>query len=240
MKILVEPERLGRLLNSSLKFGSKSGLDSTVAEFAPEGVKISDLSLEVVALKAEYNKSYFIEYKVEKEEKIPLTQTLLERLNQGFKDEKVSFEVDGNKLILKGIRESYEEPLLDKEKSAFPIKMIETEVGYLPEKFTAITQILIPVEELKTLPSAEKYHFSTTPEEQKVSIEDAGKYTKKLKPKRKIISGDLEISFDGTYLKSTIDNIVGDVWISLSPKSVILSQKTKDYQLAYLIAPIEE
>lgn len=241
MKILIEPERLRKLLACSLKYGNNKGLESVVAVFGSKGVEISDLSLEVVALKSEYNKSYFLEYEVQGEEKIPLTQTLLEVLNHGFKEEKIHLETKEGKLVLTGSRETYEEPLLDKEKSAFPISLVSTEMGFVPEKkFTPVTQILTKVEELKELPIADKYHFTTTPEEQRVTIEDTGKYTKKLKPDRTNISGELKVDFDGEYLKCTIDNLSGAVWLSLAPNSMVISQKTKDYALTYLISPIGE
>ncbi len=241
MKISTKTEKLRKLLSYSLKFGNKKGLDSAVAEFGPEGVKVNDISLEAAALKSEYKKSYFTEYDVEGEEDVPLTQSLLEKLTQGFKDEEVRLETRENKLVLTGSREVYEEPLLDKEKKELPISLIPTDMGFVPEKgFELITQILIDIDELKALPTADKYHFATTQEKQFVSLEDAGKYTKELKADKKHISGDLEVNFDGEYLKSTIDNLSGATWISLAANVIVISQMAEDYVLTYLLSPIGE
>lgn len=241
MKISADTEKLRKLLSYSLKFGNKKGLDSVVAEFGPDGVKVDDISLEAVALKSKYKKSYFTEYDVEGEENVPLTQSLLEKLNQGFRDEEVRFETRENKIVLSGSREVYEEPLLDKEKKELPISLIPTDTGFVPEKgFELTTQILIDVDELKSLPTADKYHFTTTPEKQFVSLEDAGKYTKELKPYTKNFSRELEVSFDGEYLKSTIDKLSGMAWVSLAPNVIVISQMAEDYALTYLISPIGE
>lgn len=241
IRILIEPEKLRKLLNHSLKWGNKKGLESVVAEFGPKGVEISDMSLEVAALKSGYGRSYFLKYDAKDEENIPLTRTLLEKLNQGFKDEKVGLETRENKLVLRGSRETYEEPLLDREKSAFPISLTHTDMGFIPEKgFELVTQILIDIDELKVLPTADKYHFVTAPGEQSVTTEDAGKYTKRLKPDKEKSSRELGVSFDGEFLKSTIDNLSGAVWISLASNVIVISQMAEDYALTYLISPIGE
>ena|GEM_PF-4525194 len=238
MRLVVEPERLKNLLSSVLKYGSTKGVESTTASFSPERIDFADLSLEVVAVRASFDKKYFLEYQAE-QESFPLTQTLLNALSHGFKDEKITLEKDGNKLILKGGSETYTEPLSETGRADFPIKMTETDSGFLPENMDPAVSVMVSADELKGLPSADKYRFQSDGKTLKVIVQNTGEYTKNLKTKGGLLK-DLTVSFDGEYFRNTVNNLSGDIGLMLSQKALVLTKKAKDHQLTYMIAPLSE
>lgn len=237
MKIVIEPTRLNRLLSTVLIYRGKPLLDSIVGEFKPNGVAFRDMKLEVAAVHAIYSPYYFMEYEAGNEE-IPLTASLLNRLGWGFKDEKVTLMTSENHLVLKGSKETYNEPLLDVEKGEFVLKLKSSEYGFISVKEPAV-RVLLTAEAL-SLPSAEKYRLDCNGEELRVTIEDVGRYTKTFKLSKKPILTELAVSFDGAYFQQMVGNLTGEVWLSLTEGGVVFSQKTKDFALSYLLSSLEE
>jgi len=240
LKIVIEPNRLNKLLSTVLIYKTKPLLDAIVGEFTPKGVAFRDMRLEVAAVYVVYPSKYFIEYDVKQNEEIPLTNSLRERLGWGFKDEKITLMTNEGRLVLQSSKESYSEPLTEVEKSDFPIEMQNTEFGYVPTKEPKI-RALLPVDEL-ALPSAEKYKFECTgePKTLRVTIEDVGKYTKTIQLSKAPIMNEVEATFDGTYFQQIISNITGEVWVSMTEGAMVFSQKTNDFTLTYMLSSIEE
>jgi len=238
MKILIEPERLKRLLNAVLIYKGKPLLENVMGEFKTGGLQVKDCSLDVVAVEGMFAKKFFLEYEAD-DENVPLTKTLLEPLNTGFKDEKVEVFTDQNHIIIKGKTETYNEPLIDREVGTIPFTMVMSELGRVPEKLNAKVQVSLKAEDLN-LPTAEKLTFTCDGESLKVSIKNIGEYIKTLKPTRKNVMEELKVSFDGAYFGAVVSNLDGEVWLSMNEGAVVFSQKTKDYTLTYMLSSIEE
>lgn len=238
MRIVIEPNRLDRLLSTVLIYKAKPLLDSIVGMFSPKGVAFRDMKLEVAAVHAVYSPKYFIEYEVTEGEDVPLTDSLRNRLGWGFKDEKVTLMTSEGHLVLQGLKETYNEPLLDVEKGEFTLKLKNSEFGFVTEKEPAV-RVLLPSEALN-LPTAEKYRFDCDGEKLKVTIKDVGEYTRTFKPSKAPLMNELNVSFDGTYFAQLASNISGEVWLSLSEGGSVFSQKTKDFALTYLLSSLEE
>lgn len=247
MKVLIEPTRFKRLLETILIYKQKPLLESAVGEFKEKGLIVKNSSLDVVAVQAMFTKKYFLEYEAT-EENFPLTKTLLDPLNTGFKDEKINVFTEEGSIVIKGKTETYKEPLTEGEVGEIPFKMVNTEMGVIPEKLNPenpqvkgeLIQVLLKGEDLQSIPTAEKFAFSCDGEKLTVTITNVGEYTKTFNPTKKESMGKMQVSFDGAYFANVVNNLEGDVWMSITEGAVVFSQKTKDLSLTYLLSSLEE
>lgn len=238
MKLVIEPERLKKLLNQCLIHKSKSLLEVSVAEFSEKGMRVRDVSLDVLSINAAYSPKYFIEYKVPKKEDVPLTDSLLEALGWGFGDDEVKVITDKNDIIIQGKIDKYKETLQDLVKSEFPIEMGNTDIGIMPKKIDAQVQVQLPAEEL-SLPSAERYSLKTEDNKLVGRVEDTGEFTKKFKISKKKKFEEISVEVEGEFFEAIVSNLYGNVWITISPDVVVFSQKEKDYLLTYMLSTLE-
>lgn len=237
MRLVLEPSRLDKLLSTVLIYKGKPLLDSVVGEFTPKGVVFRDMKLEVAAVYAIYSPKYFMEYEAAENEEVPLTDSLRNRLGWGFKDEKVTLMTSEGQLVLKGSKETYNEPLLEVEKGEFALKLENSDFGFVPAKEPPV-RVLLTAESLN-LPTAEKYRFDCDGKELKVTIKDVGEFTRTFSPSKAPALGNLTVSFDGAYFQQIAGNVAGEVWLSLTEGAAVFSQKTKDFCLTYLLSSLE-
>jgi len=217
-----------------------------MGEFKPKGLLVKDNSLDVVALQAMFSSKFFLEYEAP-EENVPLTHTLLDPLNKGFKDEKIQVFTDENSIVMKGATETYNEPLVEAEVGSLPFKLAMTSIGAVPEKLNPenpqiegeFIQVLMKADDLM-LPTAERLDFSCDGEKLTVAIKNVGEYTKTFKPMKKDSLGKLDVAFDGDYYEAIVGNLSGEVWVSISEGAIVFSQKTKDMTLTYILSSLEE
>lgn len=253
MRILLEPERLKRLLSSVLLHtsGDKFLLKGVMGNFSEKGLQIKDSSLDIVAIQALYTKKFFLEFSVEGEkEDIPIPNSLFEPLKLGFNEEKMEFFNDQNQLILKTKLEDYNEPISEQEQGTMPFKMMMTELGIIPEKMNPenpqvggpMIQIQLKAEELSRLPPADEYKFVCKDKKLSVTVpvKELGKYTKVFKPTKIGAIEDMEVAFDGSYFGAIANNISGEVWLSIINDAMVVSQKTKDCCITYLLSSQSE
>lgn len=238
MKIVVEPERFRKLLKQCLVHKTKSLLEVCVPEFSEKGVMLKDITLDVLAVNAVYSPKYFIEYKAEKKEDVPLTNTLLDGLGYGFSDDEINVFTEKNDIIIKGSTDKYKEALQDITKSDFSIEMVSSDIGILPKKIDTKVQVQIPVEELN-LPSAERYAFLTEGKDLIGRVEDTGEFTKKFKISKRKKFEEVSIAVEGEFYEAIISNLSGNVWITIAPDVVVFSQKEKDYFLTYTLSTLD-
>jgi len=238
LKILIEPSRFRDFLSSLLIYKSKPLIESVIANFMDKGVAVKDITLQTAAVCAVYTKKYFLEYEGNGET-VVLTNTLLDGLKRGFKDEKITIETTDTEIIIRGSEETYSEQLTEKEPEEFPIEVTNTPKGILPKDFKSIVQVLIPADAL-SLPSAEKYVIRCDGKAIYVDVEDIGKYTKKLKIAKKETLGEVEVLVDGGFLQNMVSNLSGEIWLSLNNDVIIFSKKSKDHMLTYLLSTMEE
>ena len=254
MRILLEPERLKRLLSNTLLHtsGDKFLLKGVMGNFSEKGLLIKDSSLEIVAIQALYTKKFFLEFGVEGEENVPIPSSLFEPLKIGFKEEKMEFFNDKSKLFFKTKLEDYDEPIPEQEQGTMPFKMLMTELGIIPEKLNPenpqvegkgpMIQIQLKAEELSGLPPADEYKFVCKDKKLSVTVpvKELGKYTKVFKPTKIEAIEDMEVSFDGSYFGAIANNIAGEVWVSIIEDAMVVSQKTKDCCITYLLSSQSE
>lgn len=235
MKLKIEPDRLRQLLNTVL---IENELDAIVGEFTEKGVLFRDMSLQVVAVHALYTPDYFLDYESEKEE-IPLPRTILNHLGWGFKDKKLTLYTEDSKLVIKGKKELYREPIIDMDRKKFKITIEEREHGWVPKGNPPFLAIF-SAEDLK-LPKADRYAFKCENGELTVSIDDEiGLYTKDLTPKKVESSGDVEASFDGKHLPAILGILSGEIWCGLDEGALVLSQNAKNHAVTLLLTSLEE
>jgi hypothetical protein len=237
--LVVEPERLNKLLSTVLMKRGKPLLDSAVGEFTPKGVLFREIKADAILVYAIYTPQYFLEYE-SGEEKVPLTATLLERLKWGFKDDKISLRTEGGSLVLQGSRETYREPLIDLgERAPFPYKFKNSEYGFVPENLEPLVAVLLPEGELD-LPSADRYTFKCDGKKLSVVIEEVGTFERVLRPSRVAVMKEASISFDGDYLQTVLNNVSGEAWLLLTEGGLVLCQRFKDHAVTYALARLLE
>ncbi|MBU2613809.1 hypothetical protein KJ925_05155 [Patescibacteria group bacterium] len=239
MKIVVEPERFKKFLGAGLMSKTGTLIDTITAKFNEGGVLIKDAGLQIAAVYGVFSKEYFLEYKSE-EENVPLTATLLEQLNKGFKSEKISVVTEDGNIKIKGGQEKYEEPLLNAEEGKFPVEMKSEEIGLVPVNLKKPNAVVLLEKGSLDLQTAEQYLFESNGKDITVTIEGVGKYTKSIKPRKSTAFDELRVKLDGEYFSHIANNLSEDVWVSIMENAIVFSEKTKDYQLTYLLATIEE
>lgn len=246
MQIQIEPVRLREILSTALIAKGKPLLESVVAEFTPSHVSFKDVSLQEIAVYAVYLKKHFSRFEAETED-VPVSKFLLERLGWGFKkDEQIDFSSDGDFVVLTGKSEEeiYRERVPDLEKREFPIPMQSTPRGIIrkdsipvEEKLMAMVQL--PVSAL-SFPTADKYLFTSDGKSLRLTIEDEiGEYSKALKPSKVAKLSEFSIFFDAELWGYIVGNMSGEVWLGIHPDMAILSQRTEDSAITYMLSSRE-
>lgn len=238
MKAIVEPNRFQRLLENVLVYHAKPELDAHVGVFSTKGIIFRDISLEALAINAVFSSEYFLEFEAEKDEQIPFSKSLLDTMKTSFKnDEKIEVRTEKDKIYLQGKLERYEEPLIEAEPSEFPIDfMTHKTMGLLPKDLDPVVQILVKSDILSGLPKSDTLLFTCDGKQLSVVVEDVGKFTKVITPSKKKVLGDIEMSFGSEYFNKIINQFTGDVWLTLRQDAMILSQRSKDYMLTYMLS----
>ena len=241
IRMRLTTERAKRFIASSLIIkNNKPVIDKVVAKVTPKGIIVADLSLASLGVYALFPKTYFIEYAVDETVLFPLTVTLHKAL-KSFKIDAVEIVIsDGTVRIIGGNKE-YSEGLELAEEPVFSIKMIKTDLGLIPEKAENSPVILkIVASDLAELPKADFYRFISDGNSLIVEVENVGKFSVKLNPIAKIKLEKLKVRFDGDALMRMIANMKGEITLILSESAMVLSERTKDFMITYLMSAIAE
>lgn len=237
MRLVIEPHRLKNFLSAALIHKGKAKLSSILMEFGDKGVKFNDVSLADIAVMGAYGKRFFLEYESGKED-VPVTSTLLDGINRGFGEEKMTLLTDEGMIVAKGSRETYSESLLDKPKVEFPLKVKVDDTGYTLEKMEPVVKVLLPATEL-SFGTSNKYLFKCDGKDLTVTIEDVGEYVKRLRITKSKVMEELSVEFNDEYYSSVVGNLTGDVWLSMSEEGALFSHREGNYMLSYSIGSLE-
>jgi len=235
MEISIEPERFAKLLKNAL---ITNLLDNTVIEFREKGIRFQDVSLGTAFVVGIFSEKYFLRYEA-KNENVPVASSLLSALGHGFKDKKITVRTEGDSIIMEGSVDHYKEPMLDIEKTEFPIELVVSEYGVIPKKREPEVLVKLPTNALN-LPPASQYNFVSDGESLKAVITDIGTYTRTLKPEKTVKMNKLDVKFSQKYYEAIMANFDKSVWLALYTDAMVVSKREKDWMLTYSVGVTEE
>ena len=237
MKIRIEPNLLSQMLKQILMYESSPLLDQVVVEAHENGLVAKDISLGAIGLYNIYTKKFFLEYEGN-DELVVITPSMVKALGW-FKDEQITLETGGDKIVLIGSSDIYQEDLREANEVVIPFELSDTEAGLIPAKHSKKLQLLVDANELK-LPSSEEYKIKYDGKLKIFVKTDAGEYTKTIPVKKEISTENLEILIDGKFFKHITANLDGEVWLTADENSFLITQKGKNKSLPYMMGVREE
>lgn len=246
-------------------YNSSVGIQRVAAIFSPNGVHIHDFSLGITGLDIRLAPSYFKTYEVDKETPVLLTETLFSKISKFFNtSEMVDIdigEIDGEeKIVVRGVNENYEEPLLAVPKQEM-LKFIQSDIGYLPEvcfdekkNFSEKVNFvgLLQVSELQKFPETELYAISTTEKGIVLgTLRDTGTYTRLagIKDKKKFDQVTIHVLSDYFNRMSKNFAVDSDIWLIIGhfspetnsgPDSIMFTQYTPEISSTMLLTTSNE
>jgi len=192
---------------------------------------------QTMAVLARYNKSYFTEYNASGEGELKLPATIDKILKKYFKElDNIEVVVHETNLVLKGKDEVYEGPLMQIDLPVINIEYQEREYGFVPNlKIHGIYGI--DSEEWSIKADEIKIHYGDTLK-LTVTLEEGGKYTRTVKVlDKREISASGTVVVDGKMLNTVIDLFSGPLYLIITEGPIVLTQKTADYVISYVLAP---
>jgi hypothetical protein len=247
MKITIEPKKFLKLLRFGL-IGSRSPLQSQVmVEFNDEGVLIRGFAKDgYIAFHGSFTSKWFIGCKAE-DDGLVFKTALLKVVEERFNNEKsIEISTDKEMLWIRSSKKEYCEPLIRQSPKDFPINMVETEQGILPENCHPILQIHLEKDELD---HNNKSQYTSTDvlwqifslkkkEVVMTTLYDSNRaFMKTLEiinnEENKI--GDIDVAFQEGILQPCLESFDGRLWLLMDDDVAILSEKEDDYSLTYMI-----
>jgi len=196
----------------------------------------------IFAVITKINKTFFTEYHVDDEGEVKISTSLYKVIDKYFKEvENIEFSITDTRLTLKGKDEIYETSLLQIELPTIEAEIEEKEFGFLPKLESEIKGIYgIDAEDWSVKADLLKIYYGNTLK-LSVTLEEGGTYTRATKIlDKKEICGEGVITIDGKVFKNIIDLFSGPLYMVITSGPIILSQKTSDYTITYVIAPRAE
>lgn len=242
MRLVLEPERWKKLVKAALIYKSSSLISNPVAECTEKGIKIADMSEGSVAVFLLFPVRYFLEYQIEtgKTEFLPITEALMNCLSLGFKSEKITVEIGNEEITITDGRDEYRVKKLEKTPEPFtiPIEIGEFGVSVKTSEKTGevLARVLVDDSELD-LAKSDLYEFLSDGKSLWVVMNlEEGSFKRKLEVKKTDVLKSLDVYLDGEYYQHIIENLEGEVWVTLTPNVAVFSKTSKDYAFAYILA----
>jgi hypothetical protein len=245
MEIIVEPNRFRQILNTGLIGGS---IESTTGYFRQDGLYLEDNSLQTVGVKTFFPVHYFINYKIDgEEEQIALTKTMLEpfKFNEAFEKEQLKVTTKNGKVYYQTVvkeeqeEEIWKDDLGTPNEAKFKFQIPMTEKGFIPTGKPELVQVLLRISQLK-IHIADRYKFICDGQKIKVEVTEPGVYSRELKLSKQPKLSELTLAVPGETLETIVGLLTGEVWLTFFKSALIISQKTKEGTLTYLLSPFSE
>jgi len=196
-------------------------------------------SSNVVAVLAKFNKTYFTEYSATDSGEVKISSNISTIVNKYFKEvDNIELVVTDDKVELHSKNEDYEGLLLNIDLPDFEVEYSETDYGYLPSIQGGVKGIYgIDSDEWRVKADDIKIYYGNTLK-LSITLEEGGTYTRtaKILDKRDV-KGSGVVVLDGKLFKNVIDLFSGPLYLIITEGPVILTQKTVDYTVSYIMAP---
>lgn len=243
MDIEIEPARFQKMLANVLLHKQGAALDANIASFTTKGVVFKDISLGVVIINAVYSKDYFFKYGFETSEKVPFSKTLLEEMKHGFRDEKMRAFTEGDKIVIQGKIDRYEENLPDIK----PVEVeaeyrIDRKVGIVPKNPKVLAQIQTDADIIKSVARSEAVTFKCDSNKIIAFVEGVGVFSKEIVPSDKTDElTEFDMAFSAKLLGDMAAQFSDKIWLTFTLNEegntgVTFSQRGKDFLLSYSLS----
>ena len=120
--------------------------------------------------------------------------------------------------------------------------MTHKTMGLLPKDLDPVVQILVKSDILIGLPKVDSLLFTCDGKQLSIIAEDVGRFRRVITPSRtKVLRemlGDTELSFGSEYFNRIVNQFTpkSEVWLTLRQDAMILSQRSKDRMLTYMLS----
>jgi DNA polymerase III sliding clamp (beta) subunit (PCNA family) len=240
IKFVVSKSKLKKLLEFS---SINKELDTIWWKYDSNGIaQIQVDSAFTIMVLSKINKSYFTEYTADGEGEIKIPTYIYDVVDKYFKEvTSIEFSVEGNNLYLKSKNENYKSSLLSVELPKPDIKIEEKDYGLIPTLKAKVNGVYgIDSEEWSIKSDKVKIEYGETLK-LTVELEGGSSYTRYTKIFDKHdITGSGDVLLNGEMFKNIVDLFEGPLYIIFTEGPVILSQKTSEYSISYVLAPLTE
>jgi hypothetical protein len=239
MKLVLESDRMRKFISQLvIARANKALLEKMPLAMTVEGVMAKDMSLNVVGMAGVWSKSFFLEYDPKDANTFVVAASLLDGLKKGFNDKQLSLTIEDGSVWIKGSSEKYDEELSTGEPPAKFVQITnDPKKGLIPTKMTPTVAVLIDAESL-SMPDSENYALKCAGDAIEIVCnpkDTKGNYTKSVPIKLKEKIEDLNVSYAGNFFQSIASNLEGEVWLHLDKNVMVLSKKSKDHSLTYIL-----
>jgi len=245
----VKTDKFRSILSTALLHKSDSLLESVHATFNSLGMKIKDISLEVVAVVIDTSTNFFQTYDVKEETHVLLTNSLFSILDKRFKNiETINITIDDSKIYIKSVPTEtrkqgpeYDEDLLSVHSTDFPIEIIKTDYGLLPVSAIDKSKIIIevPVSDFLNMPDARIYTLIAKDNKSKLHSKDVGNFYSPLTPKSITKCDDLTVSFSSNYFDRLTSNLSGNINFLVGEGACNLTQNSDELRVSLMLTTME-
>jgi len=247
MKIKVAPKKLLKLIRFG-SIGSKSPLlNQFIIRFDDKTAKIRGFTEDgYVAFYGSFGSKWFREYEAKSEDVI-LKTTLLGLIEEKFNDEEsIEISTDEEMLWIRSPRKEYHELLRKQSQKKFPIEMVETKLGIVPEHCSPLIKAHLEKDELfdkgtNTFGSTDILLQILRTHEKELTITTVFDVNREFKKTLRLLDNqhnrleDIEVAFQREILQRCLEGLDGKLWLLMDNDIVIISEKGKDYSLTYMI-----
>jgi hypothetical protein len=240
LKIVGSKPRIKKLL----EFTSIDGeLDTIKLKYSGNGLAQMQIDPSyTLAVISRFSKTYFTEFTATGEGEVIISYNIYKVIDKYFKElENLEISVKGNNVVVKGRDETYEGSLMQVDLPRIETTFEEREYGFVPRIEGSIKGIYgIDSEDWSIKADRVIIQYGDTLK-LTVTLEEGGTYTRgaKVLDKREV-SGSGVVAVDGKVLKSVIDLFSGPLYLIVTEGPLVLTQKTTDYVISYIIAPVAE
>jgi len=238
LRLKVSKPRLKKLL----EFASiDSELDMIRLKYDGGGLTQSQLDPSyTLAVVSRFSKAYFTEMEVAGEGEVILPTTIYDIVNKYFKEiENIEVIVAEGRIVLKGKDETYEGGLMQAELPRIETQIEEREYGYtIPVQVMGVYGI--DSEDWQIRADKMTIHYGDTLK-LTVELEGGGVYTRTIKVlDKRDVKGSGHVVVDGKTLRKVIGMFSGPLYLVVTEGPIILTQKTSEYAVGFVIAPMTE
>jgi DNA polymerase III sliding clamp (beta) subunit (PCNA family) len=239
LKFVVTKSKLKKLLEFS---SINEELDTIWWKYNQNG--ITQLQIDpafTIMVLARIDKSYFTEFTAGGEGEIKIPTSIYDVVDKYFKETtSIELSLDANNLYLKSKNETYKSSLLSVELPKPDVTIEEKDYGLVPTLKANVRGVYsIDSEEWSIKSDKIKIDYGET---LTLTVElEGGSYSRFAKIfEKRDITGSGSVLLDGKMFKNVIDLFEGPLYIIFTDGPVILSQKTSEYQISYVLAPLTE
>lgn len=238
MKVTVTKNKLLDLFKESLMFNVKRASSAALLKFSPQNVYFaSDYLRDLVGI-GKYLPTYFTSYDCRTEEKVVVTESLLNAC-KSISDDVISFETTEENVILRGERDSYDEPKSTADEENYT--MSESLHGLIPSNMPFKVHLEIPPQQFKSMPESTHYYMRYTDKKFFITAQIGGiaPFTREVKPIVEVLpSFNAEVGLDSVGFSYVFTSSLPRIFLHFLESSVCTSQFDETHFLTYVSSTV--